>query len=81
MFQSLSHLSTTPNSADCFFQKECSFYACFFSYLVESLPILTIQEVNDNVARFPEIKASILHNTMKFLNRKRKRKNLISGEV
>lgn len=65
------------------FQKGHRFhgFCLFFSDLVESLPILTIQEVNDNVTHFPEIKASILHNTMKFLNRKRKRKNLIREEV
>ena len=63
------------------FPKKYRFYTYFLSYLVESIPILTIQGVNDNVFHFCEIKASILYNTMKFLNRKRKRKNLISGEV
>ena len=63
------------------FPKNYRFYTYFLSYLVESLPILTVQGVNDNVFHFREIKASILHKTMKFLNRKRKRKNLISGEV
>lgn len=83
-FFSLHHnLQSLPHTELCWLQflKEYRFYAYLFFYLVESFPILTIQGVNDNVAHFPKIKASLLHNTMKLLNRKRKRKNLISGEV